>query len=369
VARGWCAVCPLGAMSEFFSKFFSLGLKVPTFIREYGFYIAAAGLCLIIWAEITFHMVDSPMATAVLLTVLLFVNIVAGLLFRHRVWCRYLCPLGHLSGIMSRCSILEFRANTNVCNNDCPDHICYTGNKDVNACPMMQGPFSISSNQHCILCGNCIKVCPKQSPRLNLRLPAYELWNVLKSDKILSIIVPLIIGTQLFRGFERSVFYHDVKGLFGSPWTSTSAVMILCLMIALLFVNTAGSIAFHKLKDASLKKKDLFVYALVPLAFSFEFAYNSKLFLVYAGQLLPVLGRQLGYNWDVLGLGVDLNMIKFLQVMCVLLGVLASRAIMYSLARTHEEIFLERQPWKKRGAILLLGAVYIILFVSAVQIS
>ncbi len=369
VARGWCAVCPLGAMSEFFSKFFSLGLKVPTFIREYGFYIAAAGLCLIIWAEITFHMVDSPMATAVLLTVLLFVNIAAGLLFRHRVWCRYLCPLGHLSGIMSRCSILEFRANTNVCNNDCPDHSCYTGNKDVNACPMMQGPFSISSNQHCILCGNCIKACPKQSPRLNLRLPAYELWNVLKADKILSIIVPLIIGTQLFRGFERSVLFHNVKDLFGPPWAGTSAAMILCLMIAILFVNTAGSIAFQKLKDASLRKRDLFVYALVPVAFSFEFAYNSKLFMVYAGQLLPVLGRQLGYNWNVFGLGIGPGIIKVLQVMCVLLGVLASQAIINSLARTHEETFLKRQPWKKRGAILLLGAVYIILFVSAVQIS
>jgi len=62
-------------------------------------------------------------------------------------------------------------------------------------------------------------------------------------------------------------------------------------------------------------------------------------------------------------------MIKFLQVMCVLLGILASRAIMYSLARTHEETFLDRQTRKKRWVILLLGAVYIILFISAVQIS
>ncbi|MCP4714488.1 MAG: 4Fe-4S binding protein, partial [Deltaproteobacteria bacterium] len=365
-ARGWCAVCPLGAISEFLSRFFSLGLKVPSFIREYGFYVAAVGLCLIIWSEPTFCMFDSPKATAVLLTVLLSLTVTAGLLFRRRVWCRYLCPLGHFSGIMSRCSILEFRANTNVCNNDCPDHSCYTGNKDANGCPMLEGPFSMSSNQHCILCGNCIKACPKQSPRLNLRLPAYELWNVLKSDKILSIIIPLLIGTQLFRGFELSVFFHSLKGLFGPPWVGLSVAMILCLLVAGLFVNAAGSLAFQKLKDAALNKRDLFVYALVPLAFSFEFAYQAKLFLVYAGQLLPVLGRQLGYNWDVFGLGIDPGMIKILQIMCVLVGILASRAIMYSLARFHEEIFLERQARRKRWVILLPGVVYIILFVSAV---
>jgi hypothetical protein len=145
--------------------------------------------------------------------------------------------------------------------------------------------------------------------------------------------------------------------------------MILSLVIAQLFILVAGSTAFQKLKDVSLKKRDLFVFALVPLAFSFEFAYQSKLFLTYAGQLFPVLGRQLGYNWDVLGLGIDPGMIKFLQVMCVLVGVFASRAIMYSLARTHEETFLERQARKKRGVILLLGTIYIVLFISAVQIS
>ncbi len=366
VARSWCALCPLGAISEFLSKYFSLGLKVPAFIRKYGLYGAGVGICVIIWAEPAFHLMDSPRATAVLLTVILSLATVAGLLFRRRAWCRYLCPLGHFSGIMSRCSIIEFRANTNVCNNDCPDHSCYTGNDDGNGCPMLEGPFSMGSNQHCILCGNCIKTCPKQSPRLNLRLPAYELWNVLKSDKVLSIIVPLLIGTQLFRGIEGSVFFHNVKDLFGPHWVSISIAMISCLIVALLFVQTVGSITFKKLRDASLKRKDLFVYGIVPLVFSFEFAYQSNLFLTHAGQVFPVLGRQLGYNWESFGSGIEPGMIKFLQTICLIMGIFISRAIMYSLARTHEETFLEGRTRKNRGTVLLLGAVYIILFISAV---
>ena len=86
VARGWCAVCPLGAISEFLSNHFSLGLKVPAFVREYGVYAAAAGLCLIMWSEPAFHMLESPRATAVLLTAVLLLPVVAGLLFRRRVW-------------------------------------------------------------------------------------------------------------------------------------------------------------------------------------------------------------------------------------------------------------------------------------------
>jgi len=367
-ARSFCAVCPMGALSEFLSKSFSLDLKVPAFIRDHGFYLAAAGLCLIIWAEPTFHMLESPRATAGLLTVILALTATTGLLFRRRAWCRYLCPLGHLSGIMSRCSILEFRANTDVCNNDCPDHSCYTGNRDTDGCPMMVGPFSMNSNQHCILCGNCIKTCSKQSPRLNLRLPAYELWNALKSDKILSVIVPLLIGTQLFRGFTGSVFFHYVNGFFGPPWLATSLVMILCLGLALLFVPSAGFLSFRKLKASNLKKKDLIVYVLVPLAFSFEFAYQAKLFLVYAGQLLPVLGRQLGFHWESLGLGVDPGVIKILQILCVLLGILTAQAILHSLARTHEDLLPEDRPQKKRWPVLQLGIIYIILFISSTHL-
>jgi DNA-binding NtrC family response regulator/ferredoxin len=364
IARAWCAICPMGAVSELLSRFFSLGLKVPHFIREYGFYISGLGFCIIIWLESTVSMPYSPRYTAMLITIIITLAALCGLLFQRRVWCRFICPLGHLSGIMARCSILELRANSNVCNNDCIDHSCYVGNEDGPGCPMFEGPFSLNSNQHCILCGNCVKVCPKQSPHLNLRLPGYELWNVLKPDRIMSVIVPLIIASQLFRGFETTAFYHAGEVFFGQRWIAMTISFLVSVIISLLLIRFAGWFAFRHLKDPSIKKADLFVYALLPLAFSFELAYQLKPFFMRAGQFFPVLGHQLGLYWDFLGVSAHSGFVKTLQIFIVIVGMCASRAILLSLACKHEEDHLPSHTLRRRWPIVLLSALYIWLFAA-----
>ncbi len=364
IARAWCAICPMGAVSELLSRFCSLGLKVPRFIREYGFYCSALGLCIIIWLESTVSMPYSPRSTVMLISAIITLAALCGLLFQRRVWCRFICPLGHLSGIMARCSVLEFRANTNVCNNDCMDHSCYVGNEQALGCPMFEGPFSLNSNQHCILCGNCVKTCPKQSPRLNLRLPGYELWNVIKPDKIMPVIVPLIISSQLFRGFETTAFYHVGEVYFGQRWIAMAVSFLVSIIISLFLVRFSGWLAFRHLKNPSIKKTDLFVYAVLPLAFSFELSYQLKPLLMRAGQFLPVLGRQLGFYWDFLGVSANSGFVKILQILIVIVGMFASRAILVSLARKHEEDHRSSHTVQRRWPIVLLATLYVWLFVT-----
>ena len=231
-ARIWCAVCPMGALSDLLSKFCSKKLSVPRFIRNYGLYLGALGMLLIFFAEAVSSMPFSPRATAVLLLCITIFAATSGLLYSRRVWCRYLCPLGKLSGVMSRCSVVELRSNLNVCNTNCTTHGCYVGEKALAGCPMYEGPFSMKSNQDCILCGNCIKICPDKAPKFNLRLPGNELWTFLRPDKTVIVLLPLILATQLFRGLETTPLFHQLEGLLAHHAVS----LALCLVAMILYL-------------------------------------------------------------------------------------------------------------------------------------
>ncbi len=91
-ARIWCALCPMGALSDLLSKFCSKQLSVPRFIRNYGLYLGALGMLLIFFAEAASSMPFSPRGTSVLLLCITIFAAASGLLYSRRVWCRYLCP-------------------------------------------------------------------------------------------------------------------------------------------------------------------------------------------------------------------------------------------------------------------------------------
>ena len=99
------------------------------------------------------------------------------------------------------------------------------------------------------------------------------------------------------------------------------------------------------------------------MAFSFELAYQLKPLLMRAGQFFPVLGRQLGFYWDLLGVSAGSGFVKTLQIFILVIGMFASRAILLSLARKHEEDHLPSHTVRRRWPIALLSGLYVWFFV------
>lgn len=358
----WCAVCPVGASSSLISRKYGLGRKVPSFIRTYGVYLSAIGLGLIFLFEVVFKMPFSPRATAFLILSIILPAVALALVYRRRVWCRFLCPLGKLVGFLSSCSILELRANQNICNSDCIDHACYAGHGPYEGCPVFEAPFSINTNQNCILCGNCIKNCPNHSPVLNLRAPGHELWSFLKPDRTVALFGPLIIGSQLFRGLEKTGYFHPYAASFGQWWIFSLVLMAVTTIFAFLFVQNGGRVVFRSIASASREKSSLMAYALVPLAVAFEISFHFERLISWGGQLFPVLGRQLGFSWDFLGLSMRPGMIKAYQIFFVLVGVIAAQAVLLRLLRAFHGVSLKRLSSRESWPILTLAVVYIWLF-------
>lgn len=88
-----------------------------------------------------------PLAFAILGVVLI------GSLFVERPWCKYLCPLGIINGLLSKISIFKIRRNKNTCINCkkcttvCPEHIEVHTSKAI-------------SVSQCNRCLKCVDICP-----------------------------------------------------------------------------------------------------------------------------------------------------------------------------------------------------------------
>ena len=364
-ARLWCSVCPMGAANDLFNRFCSFKLNVPKFIRDKGLYLSAFGLCAIIWVEAAANMAHSPKATGFLLLSILSFAILSGLLFERRLWCRYLCPLGRLAAIFSGCSVVEWRSNLSICNNTCMDNYCYKGRDGMPGCPLYQGPFSLRSNQNCILCGICVKNCENMSPAFNLRPPGHELWAVVKPEKVTSVFVPVIIGTQLFRMLEHNTVIHHLSDAVGQDWLVLAGLMTVAVASAFLFIRISGDLAFDSLKDNAIKKEELFNYAIIPLAFGFELGYQFGPLLSRLGYFFPVLGRQLGVNLEFLDFSRSLGSALPWQLFFVIIGSGASLCILAKFIRTRQTSINVTPNWKNRLPIALLTLLYLFLFIAA----
>ena len=365
-ARIWCSVCPMGAVNDLLSRIGKKKLKVPAFIRDYGVYISAVGLAVIILAEVATKMHYSPRATGFLLLSIVSFAMLSGILFDRRVWCRYLCPLGTLGAVFSGCSIVEWRSNNSICDSSCKDNICYKGDTVTRGCPLYQGPFSLHSNQNCILCGNCVKLCPHDSPAFNLRVPGHELWAALKPEKVTTIFVPVILGTQILRGIEHTSIIQKLEPGLQPMWSIYAILLIAATVLSFAFIRISGALVFGRLKNSSIIKGDLFIHAIIPLAFVYEIVYQLNPLLTRLGNFLPTLGRQFGFNWESWNFAYQANSIKPLQVLLLLLGIAFSMGFLKKIIKNHQDVKGSHIQYRrlKYLPIILLGCIYIGMFIG-----
>jgi transcriptional regulator with AAA-type ATPase domain/NAD-dependent dihydropyrimidine dehydrogenase PreA subunit len=362
--RIWCKICPIGACSELLAKTAGLKRQVPLFIRKYGFYLSAFGLATIFWSESASGMPTSPTATAFLLVTIVGLAIITGLLFQRRTWCRYLCPMGGMVGVLSTCSPIELRSNYSICTNNCAKHECYAGNKTTEGCPMFEGPFSLHSNQNCILCGKCIEICPNNSPVLNLRPPAQELWTSRKMERNTVALGLVLIGTQIFRGLENIGIFRTIEIEGTQFWLYSCLYLTGVIAILFLLTGAAGKRIFPAAKNEEGSNTHLLIYALLPLAVAYEISFQTERLLSMGPQFLSVLGRQLQLGFELPGTSVSAGLIKFLQGCLVLLGLAGSLMVLKRLVSRHVSPPVSSGIgfWRSWPS-LLIGGAYLIFFV------
>lgn len=89
------------------------------------------------------------------LSILIFV--IGGSILVMRFFCKTLCPLGAIYGLLNKVSFVKMKCNTETCVS------CGLCEKN---CPMDVNPSKKPNSMECIRCGKCISACPHNALKL-----------------------------------------------------------------------------------------------------------------------------------------------------------------------------------------------------------
>jgi ferredoxin len=104
---------------------------------------------------------------------------------------------------------------------------------------MFQHTMFVDSNRDCVLCLDCVRLCPNGSPQLNIRAPARELWTTIGARSQVASLVVLLLGLLLGQTLIQFWESETATGTWGATMLESHRVIfvtvLLCLTAALPF--------------------------------------------------------------------------------------------------------------------------------------
>jgi polyferredoxin len=201
MGRVWCGVlCPEGALSEFASKF-GLGRPIPKWMKWGGWPFVAFILTTVYGQLVSVY--EYAVAALLVLGGSTLAAIVIGLVYgkNKRVWCRHLCPVNGVFGLLSRLAPVHFRVDQETWK------ASTTPPQAIHCAPMVHIK-SMKGASDCHMCGQCSG--HKGAIVLTLRKPGSEVVNMHMQEARsweAALLVFGMIGTAI-GAFQWS----------GSPW-------------------------------------------------------------------------------------------------------------------------------------------------------
>ncbi len=324
----FCMACPWDFFANLFqfgwfhkksNSLSGLGLKWPKSLAN--IHLASLFFIIFTWLELTGVATDS-FVTAVLGLGFVCSAVLIALFFKDRPFCRYLCPIGRISGIYAQFSPLEIRANDlSVCDS-CKTKECVKGTDTTTKCPTGEIPFKLKENTFCTLCTECIKSCEKDNMVLRARPLATDLLTEKKLyfDEILLVILILVL--TFFHGLTMTPTWFKWTDFIGTSLSVDYTMAFSILMPAILLISFFVFYLFSKIVG-NVKG----MLALIPLALGYHFGHNLMHLFSESLNLVSYLNDPFGWGWNVFGLK-DFNAFpllghsssQILQFVCIALG-------------------------------------------------
>ena len=348
-ARGWCSFCPMEAIGEFIGVKNRITHEPMKWLRRWGPVISLTGLVFLLLVEQATGMFSWAFATGILLAGLLTATVTADMLIGRRGWCKFLCPLGRIVSLVSRISIVEMHSNHTVCAIRCRVDDCIK----EKGCPMGLHPTGIDNSDNCVLCLDCVRNCPHHSMQLDLRNPAWGLFNQARHgfyEALFSVtLVGAIIaakGTPLLAGRSLEVFAHTRWSLS----EAALAVVIVATYSILAMLSSAGT--------GNKRWKSVFTIcglAYLPMAVTGLFIVYFRGLVEGGAQIVPLMLSATGLDHllDSVLLTPDFGTLRLLIYPVLIIGALFSWLVLGKLQRQYE---LSTSTLIRHRLLILLAA-------------
>lgn len=173
MGRVWCGVlCPEGALTEFASKF-GKNWAIPRWMRWSGWPFVAFALTTIYGQMVSVY--QYPKAVLLVLGGSTLGAMIVGYLYgrEKRVWCKYLCPVNGVFGLLAKLAPFHYKVNEDAWRASYDTH----GKKTIaiNCAPLV--PLrNMKGASDCHMCGRCSG--HRDAIALTWRAPTVEIVKV-----------------------------------------------------------------------------------------------------------------------------------------------------------------------------------------------
>jgi polyferredoxin len=309
VGRLWCFMCPMGALSEWFSRIFKPYRLFPAKLKN--LWLANVMFILLTWLDIQIGVVRNPLVTGWILIAITAMAIGIGIFYQRRTFCRYLCPIGGLIGIYSMFSAVELRSKDGEV---CRSHNrkdCYLGSDSGIGCPMFEVIPKMDSNNFCNFCGECVNTCPRNNITIRIRTFFKDVWTTRKRSLDQASLAVALLGITIFvtgdmlepwAVWMESAMKFFPAQLFGIEYQYTVEVItksILFFSISLIVIPglillaaaLSNTFVGRQNHDGLKQTFITFGYMFIPIGLSMHLAHNLGHLLNESAVILPSLQR------------------------------------------------------------------------------
>lgn len=279
LGRVWCMVCPMELITSVAGRM-GLRRKVPGLLKS-GWVITIFYTLILIVGIHTLALHRIPQRMALYLLTLLVAAVVVGLIYEKRTFCGYVCPVGHLLGLYAFISPIEWRADDlSVCGS-CKTKDCITKKNHYRivgrSCTSNLYPATIKDNQDCLLCTQCLKVCPSGNLRFSTRWPFADFFRAVDLRAAQVGFIVLVSGFIVYevlsewpdsKAILKWIPEHliDALGITGPMTGFVSAIVMFIIFPGVLFlvVGALAKIASGPGKVSSGAVVKTFAFLLLP---------------------------------------------------------------------------------------------------------
>lgn len=321
LGRIWCTVCPLpffgdliqrksvlspikGSKGEYRNKYFGLFLKWPKGLQNNWPKL----ILLLILTTFSATLVALPRVTGLAVILLLLLPTLLSLVFEHRAFCRYLCPVSGFVGPFSRASTLALRNKSQKICDKCKPHFCQKGSDKGWACPYGINVGEMTESSDCGLCLECSRSCLYNNVTIYKRPFAIEFGtrNLSEAWLTIGVFTLALVYSVLYQG-HWPIVRDYVNILDKENWGLFAAYSAMVWGLALIVMPGIVyllSVVGKKFSKVQLSVKEVFKGssgALLPIGLFLWISFVIPMLFVNLTFVLQSFSDPFGWGWDFFG--------------------------------------------------------------------